>query len=612
MDPATHETLIRATTRLRGLIGSCSTRSVLGVVLSYHLRRANDLSYTGGLSSPARQIAFRLGLLLTTPEPAKPRDFAGSPWDQAVDLLEDIFRAYQAAMWPSEDELKHIDGRWRQVRAVAGQALLHFHNTGLLASVDQIAKRVRDYITPFDSVVARAWELRSADALGICDWIRQSAQRHGESLESSVEAERTERLSLLGEWEQRGLSLDQFRQVASAGPYQEIFRTLLSRIDDLGVVRRSDVVATFGATGEAFWRIFTIPRGGVELTYLTETNPVDTHPLILLDSEAAVCPSLNALYEAVLTAGEGVLEASEARDAYHRARDSTLERQARDALTEILGPGAKPFSSVFETPDGHFEHDLVVLWEGYLLVVEAKASPPREPFRDLEKGFVRLQRAFRSDGGIQKAFDQADRIRRRLAEGERVSLFDSHGSLLIAVDPSSIENVFTICVTRDDYGPLASDLSLLLERPNTHTPYPWAVSILSLQTMAMGWGYLCLGPREFVDFLNTRRQLHGRALAWDELDIVGFFLKHGGLHWLTDPKADFIHINPNYADVFDQIYAAIHLGGPPVTVEITEPFMGNVREMLGEMVGQLAAAKRNDPCPCGSGKKFKKCHGKTR
>jgi len=29
-----------------------------------------------------------------------------------------------------------------------------------------------------------------------------------------------------------------------------------------------------------------------------------------------------------------------------------------------------------------------------------------------------------------------------------------------------------------------------------------------------------------------------------------------------------------------------------------------VAQRVGEKVG------RNDPCPCGSGKKFKKCHGK--
>jgi uncharacterized protein YecA (UPF0149 family) len=30
-----------------------------------------------------------------------------------------------------------------------------------------------------------------------------------------------------------------------------------------------------------------------------------------------------------------------------------------------------------------------------------------------------------------------------------------------------------------------------------------------------------------------------------------------------------------------------------------------------QMQAVFAKAKRNDPCPCGSGKKFKHCHGKA-
>jgi preprotein translocase subunit SecA len=36
-----------------------------------------------------------------------------------------------------------------------------------------------------------------------------------------------------------------------------------------------------------------------------------------------------------------------------------------------------------------------------------------------------------------------------------------------------------------------------------------------------------------------------------------------------------------------------------------------VRSLSGEQAGQTnwSSVGRNDPCPCGSGKKFKKCHG---
>ncbi len=383
-------------------------------------------------------------------------------------------------------------------------------------------------------------------------------------------------------------------------------------MDALGSVRKDDLVQRLGDAGAAFWDVFSISRGGVELTYLTEANPVDTHPLVLVDTSTAFFTSINGLYEAVLIGGEAVLESSDRRAAYYRARDKTLERQARDALADILGADTRVFTSVFETADCTYDHDVVLLSDGDLFVAEAKASPPREPFRNMNKGFVRVQRAFRSDSGIQSAFDQGDRLRSQLAAGQAVTLFDASGAPLTTLTSSSVREVFTICVTRDDFGPLASDLSLLLDRSDPSSPFPWAVPILSLQSMAMGWNYLGLDGSAFAAFLRSRRPLHGKVLAWDELDVVGFFIKHGGLHWLTDGKADIVQLNSHYADVFDQINAAVHLSGPRVTVEVTAPVLGDMRTMLGEALAQLAAAGPNDPCPCGSGKKVKKCHGKPR
>jgi hypothetical protein len=37
-----------------------------------------------------------------------------------------------------------------------------------------------------------------------------------------------------------------------------------------------------------------------------------------------------------------------------------------------------------------------------------------------------------------------------------------------------------------------------------------------------------------------------------------------------------------------------------------------VHEIVGTLRGSTRAAGRNDPCPCGSGKKYKKCHGSSK
>jgi preprotein translocase subunit SecA len=62
--------------------------------------------------------------------------------------------------------------------------------------------------------------------------------------------------------------------------------------------------------------------------------------------------------------------------------------------------------------------------------------------------------------------------------------------------------------------------------------------------------------------------------------------------------------------------AAPRVPGPPQVTPASRGPAPAVSSSLGR-VGQPAAATvpevgRNDPCPCGSGKKYKKCHGAGR
>ncbi|HOU14600.1 MAG TPA: SEC-C metal-binding domain-containing protein [Anaerolineae bacterium] len=39
--------------------------------------------------------------------------------------------------------------------------------------------------------------------------------------------------------------------------------------------------------------------------------------------------------------------------------------------------------------------------------------------------------------------------------------------------------------------------------------------------------------------------------------------------------------------------------------------MQRLAQEEAELAARFAQARRNDPCPCGSGKKFKHCHGRA-
>jgi len=177
-----------------------------------------------------------------------------------------------------------------------------------------------------------------------------------------------------------------------------------------------------------------------------------------------------------------------------------------------------------------------------------------------------------------------------------------------------------MCVTRDDFGPLAIDLSLLLKKDKL-APYPWAINIIDLGTLLEAWGYLGWGPEKLCEYLDSRVLLNGRVFASDELEIAGFFIKHGGLSTLLQGTYDRAFIDPTYSSVFDRIYLARH-GGEPVEYAPTEPIVRDLREAVADLSrdrdgrGPTPVVPRkqgrNERCACGSGRKYKNCCGKRK
>jgi hypothetical protein len=168
---------------------------------------------------------------------------------------------------------------------------------------------------------------------------------------------------------------------------------------------------------------------------------------------------------------------------------------------------------------------------------------------------------------------------------------------------------------RDTFGFLATDLSLLLEK-EPEDPYPWAVNAIDLDSMAEAWRYFRWNGERFLAFLRDRIQLHGRTFCSDELEAVGFFVKHGGLHPILEQPADRIWLNPAYSSVFDDIYKAQINAGPEVVYSPEPVHWTDARDVLrgdqphSQAPMSLRKQGRNDPCACGSGKKYKKCHGR--
>ena len=579
------ETIRENIERIKSVVQDCSTESVVGYSMAKHQRGFPELE----LSSPAKQIRLLLGIMLETGEPADSREFTEREWKQILAPIERLGHAYMELYLPTDEADAAQSRHWSNTRQVAMTAFLDYHQKGLMASAEQVSDRIRSYLAPFDDRLSAVLGLSASEALQITLFISNQLQEQ----------------------------LDQLGQHASnLNTPNEYSDELARAVRRLGKISLIDLVERYEDTGKAFWELFSIRRGeGPTVRYPTEQSIVELRPLIHMTGDIAILFNINILFSAVLLVGEAALAGDKIRENFFRHRDKTLENQTTRAFQRILGDQVEIYMNVFETPDNQYEHDLVVVSQDIVLFVESKASPPTEPFRDPDKAFVRLQRSFRSETGIQKGYDQSLCPLKILRERE-LRLFDKKGTEILSLPPSISNRVFCVCVTRDSFGPLATFLSFLLEK-GVDDPYPWVVNIFDLEQIAEAWEYYKWDGRQVKSFLLQRILLHENAFADDELDYVGAYIKHCGLRHLVRSDYDLIQLDPRYALSFDDIYLHIHHGQPRVTINPSHPVATDVRESLnaGKQVsaenapqGQISVG-RNAQCPCGSGVKFKRCHG---
>jgi hypothetical protein len=558
-----------------------------------------------GLLAPAKQSFFMLGLTLTTKEPEQHHDLSTSEWLHINTLLISIFNLYAQLFLPSGEDDQIINPALKRNRDIAMPAFLHYFTQFDLASINQLQARIVALYSPFDKAITELLEFNSTQMLAVAGWIKRGLDtRLAPSFRSREEF-------------MEGITCESWRPPAN-----------------LLAIDRNELEAQFGrAVAGTFWRLFVSVRGDQVFEYMTDRNPAEASPIFEIDSGSALCPVVNALYRAIEGCLSSVLLNSTHKLKVSKHRDKALEERTLSTFRLLLGEEAEYWASCYETPHSQYEHDLIVRWRRHLFVVESKASPVRAPLLNPEKAFTRIHDDFRSDKGIQKAYEQARRIRDAVYRGDVVSMFNRKGQALAVFNRVDIEHVWCICVTAADYGGLSVDLSLLL-RKDDDAEYPWSVCISSFEKIVRGFQCRRWGPEMFLVYLTERALLHGRLKGnLDELDIAGLFLHRSTLEDVIRSDAERVHISEWYSEVFVQIES----GGPNITEDDLElnprpPTMmspdmymcgyegvrgKSVRE-LEESVEEVTKVKnrsagrslRNSPCPCGSGLKFKNCHGR--
>ena len=570
---------------------------------------ANYLPF-GELTSPAKQMRFLLGLLLESEEPEDAQEFGISHWQDVVASLAAAFSAYSWSQSSGGGPTSRRSSQDIKKHETAVLAFVDYFEKTTLAFTEQTAERIKLYLSPFDDQLSKDLGLSASDAVTIAEWVANSAQ---ERLNEVLDNDRDDELDLIS-WA-GGVNFSQsskiFRDNVKASSVVEVLKKI-------GKVSRSELISQFGETGEKFWDLFAISRGeGERIDFPTERSIVERKPLIRLSDDVAMHFSIETLFNAILLQGEECLSNGPLRERYFKTRDRTLENQVESELLRILGNKARAHRNLFETPNRQFEHDLVVLSDDICLFVEAKASPPVEPFRDPGKAYVRLHDHFHSNKGIQKSYNQAVRLLEYLRTSGPLTLYNQSGEVALQLPSEIAAHTFCVCVTRDSYGPLATFLSLLLQKKDDN-PYPWAVNILDLENIAEAWEYFDWDERQLKNFLSQRLPLNDTVVSDDELDYVGAYIQHCGLNSFSQSHSDRILLAPTYSNIFDRIHFHLTQGTPHVSIRPENA--ANLDILASVRVGKRVLVQdiplgpikvgRNEKCPCESGVKFKSCHGK--
>jgi hypothetical protein len=595
---------------LRNLVASFATLELVGVCAIYEMRRMTENEGRHDLHSPARQLEFLLGLMLSTPEPRARRAMTERDWPSIAEALNATFNHYAQLFYPAKDGVDP-SAAVTQAHDVTMRAYLHHHFGAVLASVSQIARRIERYVSPFDWAVADDLGLTASDALRVAQWIAEDQQSRADRVFETSRAAH----ALFADLAKTTKSHQDLLLSADRPDVVEAVTEFHSATAAMYRVERAALVHAFGKVGERYWERFSVSRGeGPPIQYPTERSIAHLRPLIRLTDTEAMIVSVNALFHAILTVTEDVLRSAACASNFLSHRDSTLENEASELFARLAGPNAVLYKEAFEQPDDQFEHDAIVIAGDVAFIVEAKASPPREPFRDPLRAFPRIRDAFRGPAGIQKGFEQAARIKRRLDAGKTVRLFSRGGAPLVTLDPDRLRATFSVVVTRDDFGALATDLTMLLEKEKTDA-FPWVINIFDLEAIAEAWRHLKWSVPALRSFLEERIALHGLVHSTDELDFVGCYIRHGSFRSVLRRDMDLMQLDPSYSDFFDQLEAHLQYGAPPPAAFVGDGVAMDLRESIAKgvpvMLPPLREVRpgRNEPCPCGSGRKFKKCHG---
>ena len=580
---------------LKEKLQTYDTSDLLGMISIHFMTFGNngdDVAYQSdifnktNLMSPQKQYLYLAGLLMSTDDLSEGvKHNNESDFKSLENDVQNITSKYITGFMNFDEETREKFTEKVKKNFVSAEAFTSYFDTGILRYEEQTINLLKELYTPYDA------ELESLTSLCIDDYINfyhfiQEAFKESLEAPQKIHEEIQAFMNTLNPYAKD--SQKKFLEFSS-GDIREKYQ---KAVNSINTVSKTDIISHFGEKkGTALLNIFSLKRQKKEFIYYNQPNPFACCPICWIDDVHLFVVHPNFLLSAIYNYVTDIIEnpQNSFADKYKKVKADIVEALFLKQLKDIFGEKAIYHTQVCEER-GTKEHDILVEFEGYIILAEVKASKVREPFFNPEKAYTRIYDHFHSDSGIGGAYKQAIILKKVLENNNIVTLYENKNQPFVVNDTTN-KKIIPLVLTLNQFGSLAINTSQLLEKDNNQ-PYPWVCNLHDLENIIEINQYLNKTPLDFIKYLNWRIDNHIHIYSSDELDILEYFYLDNKIISKND-YGDII-VMPNGSNIIDKIYFEKH--GIPYTLPglKKQPIR---RKKIGV----------NEKCPCGSGKKYKKC-----
>lgn len=431
---------------LKSLLVKYNTQSTLGHLsfLMTCITNGSAQNELGRLVSPMRQLYYLAGLLVTQDgDGTNEFQYSAEEWQKIVDHLVEIENEYYKLFLPEKSE--DVTEEWKKKVGAVMPTFLSYFNLGPLNFEEQVIEQIRGTFTTLDDVIAAKTGLKTEDYLqfyeNLDSWCEYNFQSLGigglqyplrenwreyTNIEIGVIDEAPEVIKQMGTERVPMMTL-----VTDPGiKYRFKAKDMVS--NELSIVKVNTILSQV-----------TIKRETTDFLYYTGQNPLVQCPIVDLGNGLYQVFEEKRVLHAILFLLETICKDTNAAKArLTHSKGLYLENKIEDLFRKFFGSKAEIINN-YEIDC--CEQDIIVLWNGYLFVIEAKAYTNREPFRNTEKAFTRIKDDFNDCIGY--AYKQCKRVEDKLKVGKPFDLMDKKGKVLKTIDPADYDgNDFYIIV----------------------------------------------------------------------------------------------------------------------------------------------------------------------